>query len=111
MAKTENPKEYLGSEAYPEGVYNGHNLSRAGMNTIWSVGKDPTDAILSLCVARFKEPETTEVDLFLEVSQSMSPLEKGDPDHEWGFRFVCEGTGFKAAGINVPGGVILTWWK
>lgn len=111
MSTTEKPKEYVGDEERPQGYYNGHDLHLAGMDTIWSIGKDPAEAILALCLARFKSAKTTEMSLFLEVAQSMVPLDNEDTPYEWGYRFVCEGTGFKAAGINVPGGAVCTWWK
>lgn len=33
------------------------------------------------------------------------------PNHEWYFRFKADTTGMKAAGVFVPGGVAVTWWK
>ena len=34
-----------------------------------------------------------------------------DSTFTWGVRFRMGGDGMKAAGIHVPGGVIMTWWK
>lgn len=31
--------------------------------------------------------------------------------HEWYYRFTADGTGMKAAGLFIPGGVAVTWWK
>lgn len=69
---------------------------------VWSVGKTPEAAIRALCMARLGSSEDVVIgeDLPLEVPFT------------WGKRFKADGgTGFKAAGIHVPGGVILTWWK
>ena len=42
-------------------------------------------------------------------------VEAADPDPRfgWSAAFVSEpsGTGFKAAGRHVPGGMVMTWWK
>ncbi len=95
------PFEYKGSAEYPDGVYNGHDLRLADMNTIWSVGRTPEEAIRALCEARLGAFGGTLTEL---------PSEPGDP-FTWGYRFTADGTGCKAAGIHVPGGVICTWWK
>lgn len=82
--------------------YEGHDLNLAGMDTIWSVGATPWAAIQALCRARD----------WGKIEGDLVPLEGGDSNYTWGFHFVSDnGTGFKAAGIHVPGGVILTWWK
>lgn len=82
--------------------YEGHDLRLADMDTIWSVGATPKDAIEALCKARWKG----------RIEGVLTLLEGGDPAFTWGYRFVSdEGTIFKAAGIHVPGGVICTWWK
>jgi len=96
---TRRQREYLGSTEYPTGVYNGHCLGLAGMETIWSVGLTPEEAIRALCAARLGE-----------FGEDMTPLEL-TTGFTWGFRFTADGTGCKAAGIHVPGGVVLTWWK
>ena len=87
------------------GTYEGHDLRLADMDTVWSVGRTPEEAIQSLCKARWDG----------ELEGELTPLptdpERSDPRYTWGFRFKSAGTGFKAAGIHVPGGVILTWWK
>lgn len=114
LQTTLRPREYLGSEEYPEGIYSGHDLRLADMtpnaavgspcgvmSIIWSVGATPEDAIRALCAERLGE-----------FGEDMEPLgEGGAPGFTWGFRFTADGTGCKAAGIHVPGGVILTWWK
>jgi hypothetical protein len=84
-----------------EPLYEGHDLSRADMKTVWAIGETPEKAIEAFCWAR----------LGYSSVERISPLEGGDSNYQWGRRFTCEGTGFKAAGIYVPGGVILTWWK
>lgn len=35
----------------------------------------------------------------------------GADEFEWGLRFTADGTGMKAAGWSVPGGVVVAWWK
>lgn len=81
-------------------LYSGHDLRLADMDTIWSVGATPEDAIRALCAERLGE-----------FGEDMEPIEGGAPGFTWGFRFTADGTGCKAAGIHVPGGVVLTWWK
>lgn len=88
--------------------YEGHSLELGGMDTIWSVGRDPLEAITAFLGAR--TGTTVAVD---RTGPRMSPMphEVGSP-FDWGFSFSdTEGSGFKAAGINVPGGVVLTWFK
>jgi hypothetical protein len=86
----------------PYGNYEGHDLRRADMDTVWSIGATPRGAIEALCKARWGGT----------LEKLGEPLTGGDPDYTWGFRFTSDnGTSFKAAGIHVPGGVILTWWK
>ena len=67
---------------------------------IYAVGETPEKAIEAL--ARFKG--------WGDVTK-ISELEDGDPKYTWGRRFMADGTGMKAAGWSVPGGVVLTWWK
>ncbi len=86
----------------PSGWYEGHDLSKSDWSTVWSVGATPLDAIRALCKARWNG----------DLEGELTPLPGGNPSLEWGFRFQSDnGTSFKAAGIFVPGGVILTWWK
>ena len=80
--------------------YQGHDLSRASMGPIWSVGKTPRSAVRALGRAmRWGKIAHFEI------------LEGGDAAYTWGLRFTAGGTGMKAAGIHVPGGAICTWWK
>lgn len=89
-------------------TYEGHDLALAGMDTIWAVGRTPDDAIRALCEARY-----------LGELQwgTVRMLPSGDTDkYTWGCRFKA-GNGlargqatYRAAGIHVPGGVVLTWW-
>lgn len=81
--------------------YEGRDLALARMDAIWSVGKTPADAIAAFCLARTGKPVEEIGDLIVG----------SDKRFAWGFSFVCDGTSFKAAGINVPGGVVMTWWK
>jgi len=96
-------KPSIVGSAYPS--YEGHDLRLADMDTIWSVGRTPKEAIEALCEARWDG----------KLESELIPLpddpERSDPRYTWGFRFKSAGTGFKAAGIEVPGGFICTWWK
>jgi len=86
----------------PYGHYEGHDLHKADMPVLWSVGATPRDAIQALCEARWQG----------RIEGNLERLDGGNNAYEWGFRFTSDnGTGFKAAGIYVPGGVVLTWWK
>lgn len=71
-----------------------------GGHGVYAVGASPQEAIRAFSLARgWGEPQIAD------------PLQ-GDTDRfDWGFRFVADGTGFKAAGQDVPGGTLLTWWK
>ena len=77
-----------------------HARMLAIQEDIYAVGVTPEEAILAL--AHFKG--------WGEVTK-ISNLEDGDPKYTWGRRFLAGGTGMKAAGWSVPGGVVLTWWK
>lgn len=84
--------------------YEGHSLEQAAMETIWSVGRTPYEAVQALCRVRFLN----------ELSGALRPIGGQEDPHSpyaWGCRFTCNGTHFKAAGLYVPGGVVLTWWK
>lgn len=86
----------------PFGHYEGHDLRRADMDVIWSVGATPELAIEALCKARWGGT----------LEKLCDPLESRDGLHTWGYRFLSDnGTGFKAAGIEVAGGFVCTWWK
>ncbi len=41
----------------------------------------------------------------------IQPLDGGDPKYTWGRTFYADGTSMKAAGWEIPGGFIMTWWK
>ena len=68
---------------------------------VWAVGTTPTEAVRAFIRARCGAP----------LDGPLKPLPGGDPRYTWGCRFTSDGTSFKAAGVHVPGGVILTWWK
>lgn len=89
-------------------IYEGHTIPDD--MTVWSIGLTPRDAVQAFCRVRLEG----------ELEGELSPLEGDswshrrvgrDPRFTWSCRFLCDGTSFKAAGIDVPGGVILTWWK
>ncbi len=86
--------------------YEGHDLKQADMEVIWSVGRTPREAIEALCKARWNGT--------LEGALTPLPIDpaRSDTRFTWGYRFLSDGgTSFKAAGVHVPGGVVLTWWK
>lgn len=78
----------------------GYDLSRAGMDRVWSVGKTPRQAVHALAKARG-----------WKGVKNFTVLSGGDESYTWGFRFTADGCGMKASGVHVPGGVICTWWK
>jgi len=43
--------------------------------------------------------------------ENVAELAGGDPCFTWGRTFTAGSVGFKAAGWEVPGGVVMTWWK
>lgn len=94
-------REYEGTREFPEGLYDGHDLWRQSARA-YSVGATPREAIIALCKVRLGKFGGTLTEI---------PCDSSDPRFEWGYRFTADGTGCKAAGIYVPGGVILTWWK
>lgn len=72
---------------------------RVAWDSAKAVGANPEEAIRSMARDRG----------WGEVKMG-SKIEDGD-GYDWGYRFTADGTGFKAAGVNVPGGCVLTWWK
>ena len=85
------------------GLYEGFKFDNPEeLNRVYSVGVAPYEAICAFAQARgigSVEPN------------SLQPLDGGDKHYHWGYRFWAGGVSFKAAGQNVPGGVVLTWWK
>lgn len=73
--------------------------TKAFIDDLHAVGRMPEEAIVSL--AHFKG--------WGEVTK-FSALEGGNPLYSWGRRFLADGTSMKAAGWEVPGGVVVTWW-
>lgn len=93
----------LRPDLYPvDGVslYEGHDL--VPPIHIWAVGASPQEAIASLAAARWSGSTET-----LRMGEALDDSE----GYDWAYLFTSDGTSFKAAGINVPGGVVLTWWS
>jgi hypothetical protein len=67
---------------------------------IYAVGQTPEECILAAAEAK-GWGEITKITL----------LEAGDEKFTWGRRFYANGTSMKAAGWEVPGGLVMTWWK
>jgi hypothetical protein len=67
---------------------------------IYAVGKTPEECILAAAKAQG----------WGEVTK-ITDLEGGDSQYTWGRSFYADGTSMKAAGWDVPGGVVMTWWK
>jgi len=72
-----------------------------GLNRVYAVGKTAREAIRAWAAER--GVGEVDVESFYELD--------GDPKWHWGYGFNADGTSFKAAGQEVPGGVVLTWWK
>lgn len=68
---------------------------------IMAYGETPEKAIAALG----KDLEWGKLDDFSDLGGD------ADSEFEWGRRFTASGTGMKAAGWKVVGGVVLTWWK
>ncbi len=68
--------------------------------TVYSVGRTPEEAIEALA----KELQWGAID-------NMAGLEGGSAEYQWGRSFTADTTSMKAAGVFVPGGVVITWWK
>jgi len=66
---------------------------------IHAVGQTPEECILS-AAKKQGWGEITKITL----------LEGGDAKYTWGRRFYADGTSMKAAGWEVPGGLVMTWW-
>jgi hypothetical protein len=80
---------------------------RALAEDIHAVGKTPEDAIRALAAAK-GWGKVVKIDELAGV----------DPKYAWGRTFLAEGTidpmggtGFQAAGLLAPGGVVLSWWR
>jgi hypothetical protein len=73
---------------------------RALSEEIYAIGQNPEQAIRALA----------HVKGWSEVTR-IEDLKGGDERYTWGRRFYADGTSMKAAGWDVPGGVVLTWWK
>ncbi len=69
-------------------------------DTLHAMGESPEDCLTALADSH-EWGKVTDI----------SPLEGGDPKYTWGRRFRVDDTSMKAAGWQIPGGFILTWWK
>lgn len=67
---------------------------------VLAYGASSLDALYALA----KEYEWEELD-------KIEPMNDDSPDFSWGYSFTAGGTGMKAAGVSVPGGNLVTWWK
>ena len=69
---------------------------------VYSVGKTPEECIQAAAKA-FEWGAVTKIE----------DLPGGVDDERltWGRRFLAGSTGFKAAGKELPGGCVMTWWK
>lgn len=80
----------------------GNQPDEAKRRMVFAVGTTPEDCIENFC---------SEMGESCENIRELEPEQPDHPDFQWGRRFVMDGTGMKAAGLYVPGGVIMTWWK
>lgn len=74
--------------------------------TVYSIGKDPKEAILNFFMKGREDPE-----YLAKVVKIKEPLERGKEEYSWGFYITVDGTGCKAAGTYISGYAVLTWWK
>jgi hypothetical protein len=80
-------------------TYEGWKLDPDKM--IYAVGRTPKEAIVAFCKERWNSK-------LEKIGEALEPNHNG---FDWGYRFILDGTSFKAAGVNIPGGAVLTWWK
>jgi hypothetical protein len=67
---------------------------------IYAVGATPSEAIAAFAQSRGVRE--------VEMGEALD----GDAEKfDWGYRWTADTTSMKAAGINVPGGCVMTWWK
>jgi len=86
-------------EAHERLVRKPYRVAKEG-RPVFAVGATSEDAIRAYAAA-----------MGWGVVENIAELASGDPSFTWGCTFTAGGTGFKAAGWDVPGGVVLTWWK
>jgi hypothetical protein len=100
-------------------LYEGDELIKASMDRIWAAGATPLDAVRALCEARG-------LGMLGPGGGGITPLRAGESGkYTWGCKFEAAApwasgdgwrmgtnvlTAYRAAGVHVPGGVILTWW-
>lgn len=84
--------------------------------TIEALVQKHNDSIPGHCVYAFGETPEKAIQAFGEhvgwgKITGIGPLAGDNGRYHWGRSFLAGGTSMKAAGVNCPGGVILTWWK
>lgn len=83
---------------YDGDCYHAHYIT----GYIYSVSNTPEEAINAFLIARVGS----------EIESELLPLDSApDNEYDWSYSFISNGSGFKAAGIYIPGGAVMTWWK
>lgn len=70
---------------------------------IHAIGKTPQECVHAAAQAK----GWGEIAKIRELEESDSESSQ----YTWGLRFTAGGTSMKAAGWEVPGGFVMTWWK
>lgn len=96
----EPPADIPSGTVYDRYVRAPYRLAKDHVHGVFAVGRTPEEAIDSYAVA-----------VGWGELEDIADLTCGDPCFTWGRTFTAGGTSFKAAGWDVPGGVVLTWWK
>lgn len=92
--------ESADGDAHDRYVRKPYRLAKERSLPVFAAGATPEDAIRSYAEAMG----------WGEVT-SLADLPGGEPCFTWGRSFTAGGTSFRAAGWDVPGGVVVTWWK
>lgn len=93
--------------------YEGHSLEQAHMTTVFSVGKNMKEAIAMLCLARQLVFNDLRSGLTSEEEEIVSEGPWAEVRHHcsWTCSFAIDRPSrVLAGGIEVPGGLICTWW-
>ena len=72
-----------------------------GAGPYYAIGENPLKALNAFAVLRG----------WSRIESVESLTEPDESRYDWALAFMADGDGHKCAGINVPGGCILTWWK